>query len=96
MAKIEITTPEPEKARPVLQEAIERHKHLLAQSVSHTSARVQQLATQLQVDPDMLLAGKVPHPDEQDMELLELEGELEILRHLREQSTTLDRLTLCA
>ena len=95
MEKVEITTPEPEKARLVLQDAIERHRRLLTQSIARTQERVQQLATQLQVDPDRLLAGKVPHPEGQDMDLLELEGELEILRHLREQAETLERFTLC-
>jgi hypothetical protein len=47
------------------------------------------------VDPDLLLAGEVPHPEEQDMDLLELEGELAILRHLRDQVETLEHLTLC-
>ena len=56
---------------------------------------MKQLASQLQVDPDRLSAGEVPHPEGQDMDLLELEGELEILRHLREQVETLERLTLC-
>jgi hypothetical protein len=36
MEKIEIVTPEPEKARLVLQDAIKRHKQLLAQSVART------------------------------------------------------------
>ncbi len=95
MEKIEISTPEPDKARLVLQEAIERHRQLLTQSVVRTHERVKQLASQLQVDPDRLSAGEVPHPEGQDMDLLELEGELEILRHLREQVETLERLTLC-
>lgn len=95
MEKIEIVTPEPEKALHVLRDAIERHKRLLAQSVARTHERIQQLAAQLQVNPDLLLAGEVPHPEEQDMALLELEGELEILRHLRDQVETLERLTLC-
>jgi hypothetical protein len=95
MEKIEIVTPEPEKARLVLKDAIERHRRLLAQSVARTQERVQQLATQLQVDPDRLLAGEVSHTEEQDMDLVELEGELAILRHLREQVETLERLTLC-
>jgi hypothetical protein len=95
MEKIEITTPEPDKARLVLQEAIERHRQLLTQSVVRTHERVKQLASQLQVDPDRLSAGEVPHPEGQDMDLLELEGELEILRQLREQVETLERLTLC-
>lgn len=95
MEKIEITTPEPDKARLVLQDAIERHKRLLAQSIARTQERVQQLASQLQVDLERLQTGQEPHPENQDMDLLELEGELELLRHLQEQSETLTRLTLC-
>ena len=95
MEKIEITTPEPEKARIVLQDAIERHKRLLAQSITRTQERVQQLASQLQVDLDLLRTGQAPHPENQDMDLLELEGELEILHHLQEQDETLSRLALC-
>jgi len=95
MERIEIVTAEPEKARLVLQDAIERHKRLLAQSIARTHERVQQLATQLRVDLDRLQAGEVLHAEEQDMDLLELEGELEILRHLREQGDILERLSVC-
>jgi len=96
MERIEIVTAEPEKARLVLQDAIERHKLLLAQSIARTHERVQQLATQLRVDPDGLRAGDVLHAEAQDMGLLELEGELEILRHLREQQEILERLSICS
>jgi hypothetical protein len=34
--RIEIITPEPEKARPVLQEEIERQRQLLSHSVART------------------------------------------------------------
>ena len=95
MEKIEITTPEPEKALPVLRDAVERQKRLLSQSIARTQEKIQQLAASFQVDPELLLAGQVPHPEAQDMDLLELEGELELLRHLRDQLETLERLTLC-
>lgn len=95
MEKIEVMTPEPEKAVVVLQNAIDQHKRLLLQSIERTQERIETLAAELQVDTDRLLTGDVPHPEDQDMDLLELEGELEILRHLREQVTTLDHLTLC-
>jgi hypothetical protein len=49
----------------------------------------------MQVDPDLLMAGKVPHPENKDMDLLELEGELEIRHHLREQLESLEHLTIC-
>lgn len=96
MDKIEIITPEADKALPILQDAIEREKRMLSQSLSITQERVQQLAARLQIDPNLLLAGKVPHSEKQDMELLELEGELEIMRLLREQLESLDHLTICS
>src|SRR5436190_22429809 len=95
MAKIEILTSEPEQVLLILQDALARQKRLLSQSLARTQERVQELAAQLHIDPDLLLAGAVPHPEDQDMALLELEGELEILRHLREQLAHLDRLTIC-
>jgi len=95
MATIEISTSEPEKVLPVLRDAIERQKRVLAQSLARTQERVQQLTTSLQVDPDVLLAGNLPHSEEQDMDLLELEGELELFRHLREQLESLENLTIC-
>lgn len=95
MEKIEISTPELEKVLPILQDAIERQKRLLSQSLTRTEEKVRQLATHLQVDPDRLLAGDIPHPEEKDMDLLELEGELDLLRHFREQLESLERLKLC-
>jgi hypothetical protein len=53
------------------------------------------LAAHLQVDPDRLLSDEVPYPGDQDMDLLELEDELEILHHFREQLAHLERLTIC-
>jgi hypothetical protein len=95
MEKIEINTSEPEKVIPILRDAIERQKRILSQSLAQTQERIQQLATQLKVNPDLLLAGEIPHPEDQDMDLLELEGELEIIRHLREQLESLEKLTIC-
>lgn len=96
MQKIEITTPTPEKVLPVLRDAIERQKCLLEQSIARTEERIQQLASHLQVDPDRLLAGEISHPEDLDMDLLELEGELGLLRHLREQLESLESLHVCS
>lgn len=41
MEKLEIVTPELQKALPVLRDAIERHKRLLAQSIARTHERVE-------------------------------------------------------
>jgi fructose-1,6-bisphosphatase len=95
VAKIEIMTAEPERVLPVLRDAIERQRRLLSQSLVRTEEKIQQLAAHLHVNADLLLAGEIPHSEEQDMDLLELEGELELRRHLQEQLESLDRLTLC-
>ena len=95
MQKIEINTPEREKALPVLKDAIERQKRILSQSLAQTEKRIQELASFLHANPDLLLTGQVPHPENQDMGLLGLEGELEIFRHLREQLESLKHLTIC-
>jgi hypothetical protein len=95
MERIEISTPERERALPLLWDAVERQKRLLFQSISRTQERIQHLAPSLRVDPERLLAGEVPHLDSQDMELLELEGELALLRHLREQLDSLEHLKIC-
>jgi len=96
MEKIEIATPEREKALPVLSDALERQKRLLSQSITRTQERIQQLAASLRVNPDVLLAGEVPHSEAQDMDLLELEGEVTLLRHLRDQLVSLERLEICS
>jgi hypothetical protein len=95
MGKIEISTSEPDRVLPVLKDALDRQKRLLAQSLARTESKIKHLAAQLQVDPDRLLAGEVPHPEDKDMELLELEGELELGRHFREQLEVLERLKVC-
>jgi len=95
MEKVEISSPELEKALPVLRDAIERQKRLLSQSIFRTEEKIQQLAASLQVDPEVLMAGQLPHPEAQDMDLLELEGELQLLRHLRDQLESLERLKIC-
>ena len=95
MGKIEINMPEAEKALPILHDAVERQKQLLLQSLARAEERIQHMSAHLQVDPDRLLAGEVLHTDDQDMALLELEGELELRRLLREQLAILERLKLC-
>ncbi len=95
MGKIEISIPEAEKALPILRDAIERQKHLLMQTLAKAEERIRQLSIDLQVDPARLLAGECPHSEAQDMDLVELEGELELRDHLREQLQLLEQLKVC-
>jgi hypothetical protein len=95
MDKIEIQTPVRDKVLPVLSDALERQKRLLADSIARTEERVRVLAGSLQVNPALLLAGQVPYPETKDMDLVELEGELSVLRHLRDQLESLTLSSIC-
>jgi hypothetical protein len=95
MSKIEIVLPDTENAIPVLNDAIERQKNLLSASLARSQERIQHLTKQLGIDPNELLAGNIPHSEKDDMDLIELEGELEIQHHLREQLEILGHLKVC-
>lgn len=96
MHTIQIKTPFPQQAAPLLKEAIEREKKLAHDSLAATNERITTLARQLGVDIGQILAGTVPRTEENEMALLELEGELEIRRSLEEAIRSLESLELCA
>jgi hypothetical protein len=95
MDKIELKTPTPDKVLPILQDAINRQKRILAQSLARTEEKVQQLVSELKVDIAHLKKGKIPHPEDKELDLIELEGELEIRQHLQEQLESLNLLSIC-
>ena len=95
MSVIQIETPTPDLSLPILHDAIERQLRLLSQSVARTEANVRELAARLNVDPEAVLRNEVPHPESDDLDLLELEGELEILGELREQLDSLRHTRIC-
>ncbi|MCE5254372.1 MAG: hypothetical protein LLG45_09255 [Actinomycetia bacterium] len=95
MDRIELLTAEREKVLPMLDDALARHRSLLGHSIERTRARVNELAARLQVDPERLLAGQVSRTEHSEMVYLELEGELALLQHLRDQLSNLEQLTVC-
>ena len=95
MERIELLATERNKVLPLLDDALARHRALLAHSVERTQARVSELAARLQVDPERLLAGTVSRTELSEMACLELEGELALLLHFRDQLTSLEQLTVC-
>ena len=95
MATIELRTAAPEKARALVQQALDRERRLLHDSAARTRQKANALASQTGVDIDALRAGLLPHPEGQDMDLLELEGELELLKHIEEELRILETLEIC-
>ena len=64
-------------------------------SLKKTSEKIDSLAKSLSVDIDKLVAGEVEHTEANDMKLVELEGELKILRHLEDELKELESLEIC-
>lgn len=95
MKDIHIKSSYPEKAVPLLKDAIERERKLILHSISVTKANIDKLASSLDISINDLLQGKIPHTPDNEQDLLELEGELAILQHLKEELSSLEELQLC-
>ena len=90
MQTISLKSDSPDTVIPLLKNAIDREKRILAESLRVTREKVNKLAKDLAVDIDKLMRGEVEHTASNDMQLLELEGEIEILRHLETEIKELE------
>jgi hypothetical protein len=84
MESIAIKSHSSEKALPLVKNAIEREKRIIQDSLQITREKVKSLSSRLNIDLDLLVSGSAVHTEANDMELLELEGEISILKHLEE------------
>jgi hypothetical protein len=95
MQTISIKSSSPEKVIPLLTNALDREKRIIMDSLKMTREKINSLSKLLSVDIDKLIAGKVEHTEANDMKLIELEGELKILRHLEDELKELESLEIC-
>ena len=95
MATIQIKTPYPEQATPLVKDAIARETKLVRDSLVATNERIAALTHELDVTESDLLAGTVGHTEANELPLLELEGELAIRRSLEDALRSLTSLELC-
>ncbi|MBU4321028.1 MAG: hypothetical protein L6246_08865 [Thermodesulfovibrionales bacterium] len=95
MQTISIKSSSSEKIIPLLTNALDREKRLIVGSLKKISEKIDSLAKSLSVDIDKLVAGEVEHTEANDMKLVELEGELKILRHLEDELKELESLEIC-
>ena len=95
MQTISLKSGSPDTVIPLLKNAIDRGKRILAESLRVTREKVNKLAKDLAVDIDKLMQGEVKHTESNDMQLLELEGEIEILRHLETEIKELESVEIC-
>ena len=95
MKNINIKSSYPEKAVPLLKDAIERERKLILHSITVTKSKIDKLTSSLNINISDLIQGKIPRTPENEQDLLELEGELSILQHLEEELSSLEELQLC-
>jgi hypothetical protein len=95
MSTIQIKTPSPDQSLPLVKEALEMEKKLTRDSLKTTEDRIATLTRELGVAPAQVLEGTVARSEENEQALLELEGELELQRTLKNTLRHLDQLEVC-
>jgi hypothetical protein len=95
MGTIQIKTPSPDLAIPLLKEALAIETKLTRNSLRTTEDRIATLTQQLNVTSEQVLAESIPRTDDNEALLLDLEGELELRRVLQDTLQHLEQLEVC-
>lgn len=95
MQTISLKSNSPDTVIPILKIALEREKHILVGTLRATKEKVNRLAVELKLDLDKLMKGEVVHTDSNDMQLIELEGDIEIRRQLEVELRELELVEIC-
>jgi len=80
---------------PLLKNALEREKRILMETLRITREKINKLSENLGVDVNKLMRGEVDHTEANDMQLIELEGEIEISRHFEAELKELESVEIC-
>lgn len=84
MATIQIKTPAPDQAIPLVKDALAMEIKLTRDSLRTTDSQIAALTQQLGVTAEQVLAGEVRRTESNEALLLDLEGELELRRVLQD------------
>ena len=95
MATIQIKTPSPDQVIPLVKDALAMETKLTRDSLRTTDERITTLTGQLGITPEQILAGGVSRTKDNEALLLDLEGELELRRVLRDTLRHLEQLEIC-
>lgn len=79
----------------LLKNAMDREKKILINTIRVTREKIDFLTKDLGVDINNLMKGEVEHTESNDMQLIELEGEIETLKHLETELKTLESVEIC-
>ncbi len=95
MQTITLKSDSPDTVVPLLKNAVEREKRILTDTIRNTKGKIDLLSRSLGVDIDKLIAGEIKHTESNEMQLIELEGKIEILKHLENELKALETVEIC-
>ncbi|MBI4687569.1 MAG: hypothetical protein HY756_07285 [Nitrospirae bacterium] len=95
MQTISLKSNSPDMIIPLLKNALDREKRILIETLRITREKINNLSKDLGVDVNKLMKGDVVHTEDNDMQLIELEGEIEISRHIEAELKELESVEIC-
>lgn len=95
MQTISLKSNSPDVIVPILKNALDREMRLINDSLRTTKEKINRLSEELNIDIDKLMKGEIEHTESNEMMLIELEGEIEVLRHLETEIKELEALEIC-
>lgn len=96
MQTITLKSNSPETVVSLLKNAMDREKRILIDTIRITKEKIDTLAKDLGADVDKLMSGEIEHTESNEMQLIEMEGEIEILKHLESELKALETVEICA
>ncbi|MBI5195267.1 MAG: hypothetical protein HZA10_02975 [Nitrospirae bacterium] len=95
MQTISLKSNSPDMVIPLLKNALDREKRILMETLKITRDKINKLADNLGVDINKLMRGEIEHTEANDMKLIELEGEIEISKHIEAELKELESVEIC-
>ncbi len=95
MQTISLKSNSPDTVIPLLRNAIDREKRILIETLRTTKEKIGRLAKSLDIDVEKLMKGDVEHTESNEMQLIEIEGEIEIARQLEAELKELESVEIC-
>ncbi len=95
MQTISLKSNSPDAVIPLLRNAIEREKRIITESLRIAKEKIGRLSKVLGVDIDKLMKGEIERTESNELRLIELEGEIELMKHLESELKELESVEIC-
>ncbi len=79
----------------MLRSAIDREKRIITESLRIAKEKIGRLSKVPGVDIDKLMKGEIEHTESNEFRLIELEGEIELMKHLESELKELESVEIC-